>query len=488
MALRALMLARMIAELELNQNAIQGERDALSARVATLETRESEAEKAFAEITAETPQEERDAFEAEAAEIEKEHGEIETAKADIETRAAEIGKKLSDARAELDGINKRAASAAAEAAAAAKAASENAEKAKEAREEKKMNTDKITRRERIADLCTRSEVKEFASAMRANRAVGSPALGIPDVMLDLIADEVAEQSKLLPYVDMQRVKGQGRAVIMSGTPEGVWTDTFGNLAAVDLTLYSISVLGGKISNYLAVPNPLIEDNDFNLVSGVISRLSAGQARGLDRAIIYGTGTNMPVGILTRLAAVTSGSPAVPPSWWDANAPTFTDLHTSNIGKVSANNLTGLNLFKELAAFLGKVKHQYTGAGKLFWAMNPKTALALKIAAMEFNSGAAIVSGVTSTMPVIGGDIVEIDASVIPDNTIVGGYGDQYLLADRADVSIRVSDQVKFLNDQTVYAGVARYDGKPKAGEGFVGFGLTTTSIATTTTFPTSAAA
>ena len=191
--------------------------------------------------------------------------------------------------------------------------------------------------------------------------------------------------------------------------------------------------------------------------------------------------------LTRLAAVTSGSPAVPPAWWDATGPAFTDLHTSNIGKVSANNLTGLNLFKELAAFLGKAKHQYAGSGKLFWAMNPKTALTLKIAAMEFNSAAAIVSGVNATMPVIGGEIVELSADILPDNTIVGGYGDQYLLADRSDVSIRVSDQVKFLADQTVYAGVARYDGKPKAGEGFVGFGLTTTSIATTTTFPTAQA-
>ena len=477
------MLARKISELMMKQGGIEEERAALTERENALAARESEAEKAFAEITEETPQEERDAFDAEAAEIEKEHGEIDTAKQDIETRASGIETELAAAKQELDGINQRAAEAAQ---AAAEAAEKAESKTEDKREDKKMTAEKITRRERVADICTRSEVKEFLKNFRNTRAVGSPALGIPDVMLDLIIDDIAQQSKLMPYVDVQPVKGQGRAVIMAGTPEGVWTDTFGALAAVDLNLYSLSVLGGKISNYLAVPNPLLEDNDADLVEAIVSRIAAGQAQGLDRAIIYGTGTNMPVGILTRLAAVTSGSPAVPPSWWDANAPTFTDLHTSNIGKVSANNLTGLNLFKEMCEFLGKAKHQYAGAGKLFWAMNPKTALKLKIAAMEFNSNAALVSGVNATMPVIGGDIVEVSADVIPDNTIVGGYGDQYLLADRHDVTIRVSDQAKFLSDQTVYAGVARYDGKPKAGEGFVGFGLTTTAIATTTTFPTAA--
>ena len=482
MALRALMLARKIAELEEKQKGIEQERDALGVRVSALETRESEAEKAFAEITAETPQEERDAFDAEAAEIEKEHADIDTARADIEARSAEIESGLAAARGELDGIAQRAAEAARDAAQAAESNIKNEER----KDSTIMNAEKMTRRERIADICTRSEVREFAKELRANRAVGSPALGIPDVMLDLIIDDIYQQSRLMPYVDVQLVKGQGRAVIMAGTPEGVWTDTFGALAAVDLNLYSMSMLGGKISNYLAVPNPLIEDNDAELVEAIVTRIAAGQAQGLDRAIIYGTGTNMPVGILTRLAAVTSGSPAVPPAWWDANAPAFTDLHTSNIGKVSANNLTGLNLFKEMCEFLGKAKHQYAGDGRLFWAMNPKTALKLKIAAMEFNSNAALVSGVNATMPVIGGDIVEVSSDVIPDNTIVGGYGDQYLLADRHDVTLRVSDQAKFLSDQTVYAGDARYDGKPKAGEGFVGFGLTTTAIATTTTFPTAA--
>lgn len=483
MALRQIMLRHAIEELEKTAADLKAERDALDSRRTAWQTREAAAVEAFGEITEQSTDEERAAFDTEAAEIEKERAAIEDAETGLATREKENGEAITARKAELAEIEARAAEA-------AKVKGKPEEKTKEGKEPdtRMFNiAEKNTRRERIADLCTRAEVKEFAAAVRANRAVGSPELGIPVVMLDLIADEIAERSKLIPYVDVQRVKGQGRAVIMSGTPEGVWTDTFGALSAVNLTLYLMSVLGGKISNYLAVPNPLIEDNDFNLVEGIISRLAAGLAQGIDRAIIFGTGTNMPVGILTRLAAVTSGSPAVPPAWWDATGPAFTDLHTSNIGKVSANNLTGLNLFKELAAFLGKAKHQYAGSGKLFWAMNPKTALTLKIAAMEFNSAAAIVSGVNATMPVIGGDIVELSADILPDNTIVGGYGDQYLLADRSDVSIRVSDQVKFLADQTVYAGVARYDGKPKAGEGFVGFGLTTTAIATTTTFPTAQA-
>lgn len=479
MALRALMLARKIAELEGRQTGIEQERAALTERIAALETRESEAERAFAEITAETPQEERDAFDAEAAEIEREHGEIDAAQTDIDTRAAEVERDLTAARTELDGINQRAA----EAAAAAGRAAENNHATEE--ERTTVNTEHMSRRERIAEICTRSEVKDFAASVRANRAVGSPALAIPDVMLDIIADEVAEQSKLIPYVDSQTVKGSGRAVIMAGVPEAIWTETFGELQPVNLNLYRMTVLGGKVSNYLAIPNPLIQDNDVNLVNGIISRLAAGQARAIDRAILYGTGVNMPVGIMTRLAA-TAGTGGAAPAWWDATAPEFTDIHSTNIGHASSASLTGLELFKALATFLGKAKHTYSGTGRKFWAMSEATALKLKIAAMEFNSGAAIVSGVTSTLPVIGGDIVELDSSLIPDDTIIGGYGDQYLHADRASVEIRVSDQVKFIQDQTVYAAVSRHDGKPKAGEGFVAWSLTTSNPASTTTWPTPA--
>jgi HK97 family phage major capsid protein len=69
------------------------------------------------------------------------------------------------------------------------------------------------------------------------------------------------------------------------------------------------------------------------------------------------------------------------------------------------------------------------------------------------------------MPIEGGTIVELP--FIPDNDIIGGYGSLYLLAERAGAQLAVSEHVKFIEDQTVFRGTARYDGAPVIGGGFV---------------------
>jgi HK97 family phage major capsid protein len=85
------------------------------------------------------------------------------------------------------------------------------------------------------------------------------------------------------------------------------------------------------------------------------------------------------------------------------------------------------------------------------------------------------------MPVVGGVIEVLD--FIPDNVILGGYMDLYLLAERAGARFAESEHVRFIQDQTVFKGTARYDGKPVIAEGFVAIGIKgTTPSATGVTF------
>ena len=74
-----------------------------------------------------------------------------------------------------------------------------------------------------------------------------------------------------------------------------------------------------------------------------------------------------------------------------------------------------------------------------------------------------------TMPVVGG-VAEV-LSFIPDNVIIGGYFELYLLAERADVRLAQSEHVRFIQDQTVFKGTARYDGLPVIAEAFVAIGI-----------------
>ena len=100
-------------------------------------------------------------------------------------------------------------------------------------------------------------------------------------------------------------------------------------------------------------------------------------------------------------------------------------------------------------------------------MNKKTHMALVQESIGTNMNAAIVAGMQNTMPVVGGEIVELP--FIPDNEVVVGYFDAYLLVQRAGTKIESSEHVRFTNDQTVFRGTARYDGEPVIAEAFAVF-------------------
>ena len=73
------------------------------------------------------------------------------------------------------------------------------------------------------------------------------------------------------------------------------------------------------------------------------------------------------------------------------------------------------------------------------------------------------------MPITGGAIEILP--FIPDGDVIGGYGQRYLLAERAGTSLARSEHVRFIEDETVFKGTARYDGVPVIPEAFVAFNI-----------------
>ena len=332
-------------------------------------------------------------------------------------------------------------------------------------------------RTRVRELCANDEVRTFLGDFRAikTRGVKNANYTIPTVMLPLIREATERSSKLLQHVNHQRVGGEGTQNVLAGVPEAVWTDTIGKLNEIEFEFNQIQTGGSKLGAYVAVPNPYLEDSDENLAAIVIDYLGQANGFGLDKAILYGTGTNMPIGIMTRLAA------SAQPTWWQAKMPAFTALNTSNIGKLSAASVTGVALFQEMMAVLGKAKERYTGGnGNKFWAMSEDTYIALQSALLSINASGAIVTGAARTLPVIGGTVEFLD--FIPSGTIIGGYGTQYLLAERAGIKIGESEHAMFIEDNTVFKATSRWDGIPVAGEGFAAFSINTTAVTTTATF------
>lgn len=283
---------------------------------------------------------------------------------------------------------------------------------------------------------------EIRSAMAEKRAITGGDVLVPEVFLGLVRDQVYGLSKLAPKVWLRKLKGNGRYTIAGAIPEGVWTEACANLNELDLVFSEAEVDAYKVGGFVAVCNALLEDADIDLANEVLTSISQAIAIALDKAILYGTGTKMPVGIVKALEGV-SGTP--------------------NLLGID-ETLTGAEFYAELVEAFGKTKSHGAVNGR-FYAMSEATFAQLQVKALSVNASGAIVSGQTQTMPILGGDIIVTD--VVADGTIIGGYGQHYLLAERAEVKLARSEHVQFIEDNTVFKGTARYDGKVIFADAFV---------------------
>lgn len=304
----------------------------------------------------------------------------------------------------------------------------------------------------------RDDVTQFLGKVREHignqRSLDNVGLTIPDIMLPLLKETTEKTSKLLSKVTVRDVAGTSRQNIMGTIPTAVWTEMCAALTEMDLGFNNVELDGYKVGGYFAVCNATLEDSDINLASELISAIGISIAKALDKAILYGTGDKMPLGIVSRLAqtAKPSGYPSTAREWKDLQ---------SHI--ITGTGATDNALFKEILTNSGVALNDYFD-GALTWVMNKKTHNALLVNAMGKNSNAAIVAGIGNQMPIFGGDIVELN--FVPDNNIIFGYFPAYTLAKRAGTKIEQSRDYKFVEDQTVFRGTARYDGTPAIAEAF----------------------
>lgn len=322
----------------------------------------------------------------------------------------------------------------------------------------------------------RDDVHAFLERVRTlgtqNRAITGAELTIPSVMLELLRENIEEYSKLYKHVRVQSVPGKARQTIQGTIPEAVWTEMNAAINELSLVFNDTEVDGYKVAGYMVINNAVLKDSDIDLASTIITSLGQSIGLALDKAILYGTSKKMPTGVVTRLAQATK------PETYPDTAREWKNLSSSNIVSIAAAK-KGVDLFKEIVIASGNAKGKYS-TGNRFWAMNETTKTKLVAEALSFNAAGAIATGMGDTMPIVGGAIETLD--FIPDNVIVGGYGDLYLLAEREGAQITQSEHVKFLEDQTVYKGLARYDGLPVIAEGFVAIGILGTTPTADMTF------
>ena len=443
MAIKNLMLRRKIEAAKEEQNNLRAEAE-------KLKTREDEILDSIDEATT---QEQKDAVDAEIEKLNAEQEENDKKTSEIERTISELEKELAEEEAR---------------------ASSRIDKKEERKERTKMTN--IKRRfkdfslEERSDFVQREEVRDFLKKVREIRSIGGTSVLIPDTMVELLREEISANSKLISKVNKKNVKGTARQPVLGKNPEGIWVEATAALNELSLSFSQVKVDGYKVGGYIPVANSILEDSDIALANEIITALGAAIGSAVDKAIVYGTGTGMPLGIMTRLAQTEK------PAAYPADAPAWVDLHAANISKFASASLTGEAFFKKLGGVFASATAKYAKSDAV-WLMNHKTAITVKTFGINFNAAGAIVSGVNGQMPVFGGEIIELD--FVPDNDIIAGYLENYLVAERSGTSVEASEHAQFIQDNTIFKGTARYDGQPAVADAFAACNIGNVDVATT---------
>lgn len=469
MALRALMLRRSIDNKKKELEQLRG-------KEAAFKKRETELEAAIAEVTEATDEEQQKAVEEEVAKYEAEKSAFDKAK-------DECAAAIDRLEEELKGIEEAAPTE--EPTTEETAIIEETERSKRTRMIN-INIRALPKEQRVFDalpmqtrqeIVARQDVKSFLKELRAmkggaQRAVNGADLTIPIVFLDLISENMFRYSKLLNRIRVRNVRGEARQTIAGTVPEAIWTEMCAAINELQFVFNQVTVDGYKVAGFVPVCNSILEDNDINLASWIVEMLSESIGLAEDKAILYGTGIKMPMGIVSRLAQTAK------PSDYPANAPAWVDLHTTNIQKIDST-LTGAAFWAALTVATGNAYSLYA-RGEKFWAMNSKTYNLLKSKVITFTATGDIAAGVFATLPIITGDIDILE--FIPDGDIIGGYGDLYLWVNRGEIQIDADRSVQFIQDNTVFRGKARADGTPVIPQSFVALNINGSDVTTSMTF------
>lgn len=456
--LKALMIRKRISDKNKELDALRTKQSELNAKKAEFETREAEL---ASDIEAASTDEERsvveeavNAFEAEKRECDSESEEVAGQIKDLEGEVNELERELEETEASQTPVG---------------TPTPEESTSTEITEERNMKTMFKTRSIRNMNLeqrtafIAREDVKDTLAQVRMlikeKRTITGADLLIGTTILGLIREDVMNYSKLYSRVNVQTTNGEGRVIIQGVAPEAIWIECCDAIPEVSISFGEVELDCYKVGAYFSVCNAKLDDSDIDLADALIDALNQALGLAIDKAILYGTGVKMPTGVVTAIAADSA-------------------LAQTNLITI-ANTYTGKALFQQIVLASGAAKSRYSRGAKT-WIMNETTYTKLMAEALEFNAAGAIVSGVDATMPVVGGDIVVLN--FVPDNNIILGYFDLYVVLERLGIRIDRSEHAQFIADRTVLRAKARMDGKPAIKNAFAAVGIDGTTPSTTVTF------
>lgn len=425
MALKQILLARKIEQRKSLLTELAKRDDEFSTRSADLEAAIEEAE----------TDEDLSAVEEEATKLDGEKTEHDEQKSKLESEIVELEEELMELNDKAPKHNEKNRSA------APKTNTRTAEG------ETRMKVNKYETRSQMLDRLNVQEVRDFYSkvseAALNKRALTETNLLIPEQVINMIQTRLGDYSTLYREVTVQTLNGTARIIMDGAIPEAIWTEMCDPVEELATSFSQTELDGFKVGGFIPVCNAVLEDTMINLANFIEERLAMAIAKSLDKAILIGEGAaqKQPTGIVTALAVVGQES-----------------RNTDSDGKLG-------NIVGNMA--LLDTGEDGAGIGEVIAVMKRSTYYA-RLAPQTFlptADGRLVVQ--TAQSPRLPDGTRIVFSQYAPENVIVMGDFKKYLLGERAGVKLAVSTDVRFIQDQTVFKGTARYDGKPVYNDAFV---------------------
>ena len=463
MAIRTIILRKKISDQKKALTALISKRDGFDQARAELEKREAEIVKAIEEANTDEErsavEDAADLFDSDKQAFENDVAETDKQISDIENEVSEMEQELSQIE---DEQNRTVPPPPAE------PVGETTKKTtKKSGGKRTMFKTRAIRQMSVVEreaLIARDDTQEFLKKIRSliaeKRGLSGGEYTISDTIMGLINEDVIEYSKLYKHCRVTRLSGKGREIVMGTAPEAFWEEACDPIYELIASMTQVEVDQFKVAGYIPLCNALLEDSDIDLLDEVMSLILQSIGFALDKAIVYGTGVKMPTGVVTAIHDDET-------------------VKATNEIKIPTASSSGVDLFKALLEAVGETENKYA-RGELTWVMSGKTYRRLQAESLSINAAGLIVAAVNGTFPVIGGAMEVLN--FIPAKNIVVGYFELYVLAERKGMTIDQSEHVKFIQDQTVVRGRARYDGKPAIVKAFAVIGFDNTDPTTSVDF------
>lgn len=374
----------------------------------------------------------------EIAAVEESIGQLETEKGEFGEEKSKLEGEIATLEGELEELNNKAP--------VNTPPVEPSERTKQSQGgEMRMRENKYETRSQMLDRLNQPEVREFyatvANAVKDKRAIAGTDIVIPEQVINMIQQRLGDYSTLYKEVTVEQLNGTARIIMDGAIPEAIWMEMCDPVQELASGFSQTELDGFKVGGFIPVCNAILEDAMINLANFIETRLAMAIAKSLDKAILVGAGaaSKQPLGIITALATVTARNVNTDGTLGDivSNMALIDDGEDGvPVGEVIAV-MKRSTYYKEIA---------------------PQTFLPTA-------DGRLVIQ--TAQSPRLPDGTRVVFSQYAPDNKIVLGDFKKYLLGERRGVQLSVSTDVRFIEDQTVFKGTARYDGKPIYNDYFV---------------------